>query len=149
MQTLKIEIPKGFVIDSIDKESGVIKLTEQPKNITDRIKTVDDVLEWHNLDKASFHRSCADLTDDEKAYRLLKLLAKALNQGWTPDWNNPNEYKYYPWFEMGGSSGFRVNGSVDWTSDSFVGSRLCYKTRELSNYAGNQFINLYKQFMTI
>jgi hypothetical protein len=112
MQTLRIEIPKGFVIDSIDKESGVIKLTEQPKNITERIKTVDDVLAWHNLDKASWARSCADLTDDEKAYRLLKLLAKALNQGWTPDWNNHNEYKYYPWFEMGGSPGFRFSAPV-------------------------------------
>jgi hypothetical protein len=149
MQTLRIEIPKGFVIDSIDKESGVIKLTEQPKNITERIKTVDDVLAWHNLDKASWARSCADLTDDEKAYRLLKLLAKALNQGWTPDWNNHNEYKYFPWFEMGGSSGFRFFGSVNWVSSSFVGSRLCYKTRELSDYAGKQFIDLYKQFMTI
>jgi hypothetical protein len=149
MQTLKIEIPKGFVIDSIDKESGVIKLTERPKNITERIKTVDDVLAWHNLDKASFDRSCADLSHDEKAYRLLKLLAKALNQGWTPDWNNSNEYKYFPWFEMGGPSGFRFDGSDYWDACSGVGSRLCYKTRELSDYAGKQFIDLYKQFMTI
>lgn len=149
MQTLKIEIPKGFVIDTIDKESGVIKLTEQPKNITERIKTIDDVLAWHNLDKASWARSCADLTDDEKAYRLLKLLAKALNQGWTPDWDNPNEYKYFPWFEMGGSSGFRFDASGHWRSASDVGSRLCYKTRELSDYAGKQFIDVYKQFMLI
>jgi hypothetical protein len=146
MQTLRIEIPKGFVIDSIDKESGVIKLTEQPKNITERIKTVDDVLAWHNLDKASWARSCADLTDDEKAYRLLKLLAKALNQGWTPDWNNHNEYKYYPWFEMGGSPGFRFLDSADWGSCSGVGSRLCFISEEVADYIAQQFIDLYRDY---
>ena len=94
-----------------------------------------------------FDRLTAKLDSDEKAYKLLKLIAITLNEGWTPDWNNDNQYKYYPWFYMGGSSGFRCSGCGDWRSGSDVGSRLCFKTRELAEYAANQFTETYKQFM--
>lgn len=32
----------------------------------------------------------------------LTIIARALNAGWVPDWNN-NEPKYWPWFDMSGS----------------------------------------------
>lgn len=148
--TLKIEIPKGYVIDSFDQKTGEIILKEQPKSITERIKTIDDVLADHGFTKEDFERITALFDEDEKTYRILKMLAKSLNEGWTPDWNNPAEDKYFPWFYLNdGSSGFRFSGSAEWSSGWDVGSRLCYKTRELSDYAGKQFIDVYKQFMLI
>lgn len=56
MQTLKIEIPKGYVIDSFDQKTGEIKFKEQPKSITERIKTIDDVLADHGFTKEDFER---------------------------------------------------------------------------------------------
>ena len=151
MQTLKIQIPQGYEIDSFDKLSGELKLkVQQPKKeVTERIKTFDDVLQDNGIDFGHFDYDCNELADDEIAYRKLKLIAKSLNEGWTPDWSNSNEYKYFPWFEMRGSSGFRFDGYDYWNSGSYVGSRLAFKTSKLAEYAGKQFQSIYEQFMII
>jgi hypothetical protein len=115
----------------------------------ERIKTVADVLEEHGYSEEHFIETTKGLTGDETAYRIIKMLAKTLNEGWEPDWSNQNEYKYYPWFEMRGSSGFRFGVYADWFTHSLVGSRLCFKSRELAEYAGKQFVDVYRDFMTI
>ena len=61
---------------------------------------------------------------------------------------NDNEYKYFPWFDMDNSSSagrFSFLDSDLLGSHSAVGSRLCFKSRELSNYAGNQFEDIYRK----
>lgn len=149
MQTLKIEIPSGFEVASFDSKTGELKLKEKSKNVLERIKTVADLLADHGMTQNEFDDDCIGLEEDEIAYRILKMLAKSLNEGWTPDWSNDEEYKYVPWFETGGSSGFRFYDFVVWSSRSVVGSRLCFKTRELAEHAGKHFTDVYKKFMTI
>ena len=39
------------------------------------------------------------------AHAKLVIIAKAINGDWVPDWNDWDQYKYYPWFEMGSPSG--------------------------------------------
>lgn len=146
---LKIEIPAGYEIDSIDKQSGEVQLRYSRGPATERIKTVADVLADHAITQEQFDQQCQGLEEDEKAYRIIKLLAKSLNEGWVPDWSNTSEYKYLPWFEMRGSSGFRFHVYGHWLSYSFVGSRLCFKSRALAEHAGQHFTEVYKQFMTI
>lgn len=149
METLKIQIPQGYEVESFDKNSGEIKFKEKPKSVLERIKSVDDLLAENRLTKAQFDKQCESLTDDEKAFRILKKLAVALNEGWTPDWNNQNQAKYYPWFEMGGSSGFRFGVCDHWRSGSDVGSRLCFKSREAAEHVGRQFVKLYKDYFVM
>lgn len=117
------------------------------KKVTERIKTIGDVLLDNDLTQPEFDIQCQGLPDDEIAYRLLKLLAKSLNEGWTPDWSDSNQHKYTPYFEMRGSSGFRFLYAGAWASGSYVGSRLCFKTSELAEYAGTQFRDVYERFM--
>jgi hypothetical protein len=78
----------------------------------------------------------------------LVIIAKAINGEWVPDWKDWNQYKYYPWFEMGSSSGVGFSCDVcgGWDTDSDVGSRLCFETREQAKYAGKQFEDLYKSY---
>jgi len=147
MKTLTINIPEGYLVDTFDQNTGEIRFKEKPKKLTERIKTVADVLADNGLTQEAFNARTEDLEKDEVAYQILKMLAKSLNEGWTPDWNNDNQYKYYPWFYMGGSSGFRFYDCGYWHSLSSVGSRLCFKSRELAEYAANQFTDTYKQFM--
>ncbi len=80
------------------------------------------------------------------AHAKLVIIAKAINGDWVPDWTNGEWDKYFPWFRMGSSSGvgFSFVGYDDWRSGSFVGSRLCFETREKAKYAGTQFEELYK-----
>lgn len=114
------------------------------EKITDRVKTFEDACnvtgDYPKSDRFT------EGTTDEIAYKKLKVIIAALNEGWTPDWNNSNEVKYYPWFEM--RSGFRlIRVDVSYGS-SDVGSRLCFRTRDLANYAVSQFPDLYKDFFT-
>ena len=129
MQTLKINIPDGFVIDKFNEQTGEVSFKPKAKlPAMQRIKTVNDVLIDNNINPDDFTDENANLTADEKAYKIIKLIAKSLNEGWTPNWNNNNEYK---------------------DSNSNVGSRLCFKSRDLAEYAANQFTDVYKQFMTL
>jgi hypothetical protein len=89
------------------------------------------------------------------AHYKLVIIAEALNEGWKPNWNDRSEYKYYPWFEVKASknkpsgSGLSFHGCGGWRSCASIGSRLCFKNRELAEYAGTQFIDLYNDFLTI
>lgn len=43
-KTLQIQIPEGFKIDNFDINSGVVKFTPIPKNIIERVKSIDDAI---------------------------------------------------------------------------------------------------------
>ena len=119
------------------------------KDIKERIKTFDDVIREPGDDPEEFKNAISIMEEpDEIAYVKLKLIAKALNEGWTPDWSNGEWDKWYPWFNMDDSSSagrFSFDGAAYQRSNSSVGSRLCFKSRELSNYAGNQFEDIYRK----
>ncbi|MCO6499108.1 MAG: hypothetical protein J5I47_01880 [Vicingus serpentipes] len=146
METLKIEIPKGFEVKDFNKKTGEITFKEKPKEVTERIKTVDDVLNDNGVTMSELDKMFKGVPEHFKHQYIAELLCKSLKEGWEPDWDNSNEYKYYPWFVMS-SSGFRYNDCVGWSAGSAVGSRLCFKSRKLAVYAGEQFTELYKQFM--
>ncbi|MDI6034015.1 hypothetical protein QLS91_13115 [Flavobacterium sp. LB2P84] len=122
------------------------------KEVKDRIKNFDDVLEDNGISREDFETSCKGLEPDEVAYRMAKLVCITFNEGWLPDWTNSNEYKYYPWFNMSSSSGvgFSYIDYVCWTTFSGVGSRLCFKSADLSKHVGKLFEQeIYKPLFTI
>lgn len=152
MQTLKINIPKGFVIDKFDETTGEVSLKPTPKVVTERIKTFDDVLKENGTTIEEFEKSCKGLEPDEIAYKKAKLVCLAYNEGWIPNWNNSNEYKYYPYFKMGSSSGvsFSCYDFDGWITSSNVGSRLCFKSSDLAKHAGKLFEQeIYKPLLII
>lgn len=84
------------------------------------------------------------------AHYKLVIIAESLNEGWVPNWLDYNEYKYYPWFEMKKSgAGFSAVCYHSWADDSVIGSRLVFKSRDLAEYAGKQFIKLYNSYMML
>jgi len=125
------------------------KETFAKRNFTD-IKTFEDACDELGI----VNNSCRPIFDDEEdpdeiAYKKLKVIVKAINQGWTPYWSDGDQIKWWPYFNL--SSGFGFSGSAygcDGT-DTFVGSRLCFETEAKSNYCAKQFIDLYEQFLTI
>lgn len=90
-----------------------------------------------------------------EAYYKLVIIAKALNEGWKPNWNDSDECKYYPWFDVDATAeqtsgvGLSYNVSSYDYSHSFVGSRLMFKTAELAKYAGKQFNELYADYFLL
>lgn len=116
--------------------------------VTDRIKTYEDAcreLGFDPNDELSDDEMYQfGFTKDEIALRRIKVITKALNEGWQPDWNNANQKKWYPWFRMS-SGGFVFDDAGYDNSSARAGyaSRLCFKTEELARYAGEQFAKLY------
>lgn len=112
------------------------------------IKTFEDACEELGIDPSDFNFE-RDMPDDI-AYKKLKIVIKAINQGWEPDWNDTNQRKWYPWFNVR-SSGFGFSGSYCVCDRTFasVGSRLCFESEAKSTHAANQFVDLYNQFLTI
>lgn len=109
------------------------------------------------------------------AYTRLAIIAEALNEGWRPEYTE-DEYRYYPWFGLytqeeydnmddedkercrfvgrsdvyANASGGLVYASANSGSahsNSDVGSRLAFKSRELAIYCGKQFIEIWINYL--
>lgn len=138
----------GSIFDYFYKE-------EDYEEITDRVKTYEDACKVLGVEPINEQNAKAQgFRSDEIARRKLETIAAALNEGWKPDWNNTDQYKYYPYFYIqenanGASAGLScasTNSAATYTY-AFFGSRLCFYASRLARYAGNQFTDLYEQIL--
>lgn len=90
------------------------------------------------------------------AYYKLIIITHSLNEGWEPDFSDWNQWKYWNWFyveskDSGAYAGFAsaLTDSAASYSIALLGSRLCFKTRELAEYARENFLDLYLEFLFI
>jgi len=156
METLKIQIPEGFTVEAFDKTTGEIVLAPKPVDIKESIKCIDDAIKELGDDDPEVLDLLVlqkyNVSDHILYNQMLVVIVKALNEGWVPDWQNDDEWKYFPYFYMDDSSSpgrFSFYDSGAQFSLSNVGSRLCFKSRELSDYATNQFLEIYQKVFTI
>ena len=118
------------------------------------IKTFEDACKAINVEPTIIPDFSLFPESDQEAmiaHAKLIIIAQAINGDWVPDWTNGEWDKYYPWFKMGSPSGggFSYLVFVSWYTTSHVGSRLCYKSRDLAIYAGQQFTDIYEDFLTL
>lgn len=121
-------------------------MKKENKKITELVKTFEDARKLTGRpDVPDFSNLPTDMRKHFEAQYKMIVIAEALNEGWIPDWDNYNEYKYYPWFEISPSS-FAFRGSSYGSAIAYAGSgsRLKFRTRELANYAAEQFIDIWK-----
>lgn len=120
-------------------------------NITDRIKNYEDacdLLGFNPLNEAKLID--LGLTKREIAYYKLIIIIKALNEGWIPNVCDNNNCRWYPYFCPNGSpSSFVFGNSNCGNSSAHAGSgfRLSLKNKELSDYCGKQFLELWKEYI--
>lgn len=73
------------------------------------IKSYEDACKVLGVQPISENAVAAFPAEDRKsmlAYHKLTIIARAINGGWKPDWNNRSQYKYYPvfYYEIAGLS---------------------------------------------
>ena len=115
-------------------------------SIIEKIKTFEDAMEaTGRKEMPDFSSFPEDMRKHFEALFKMVVIVEALNEGWKPDWDDYNECKYYPWFEMSPSS-FAFDGSGCDYGDACAGSgsRLKLKSRELAKYCGEQFKDIWK-----
>ena len=150
-------------------------ITERIKTFEDACKELGSdhplVLAYQNTNLRD-----AEVANDNKdiiAYMKLRIIVAALNEGWEPQFI-PGEYRWFPYFvlytkdeidEMDEKTWacvvFRsysvayASGGVSYAYSGYdsasvyanIGSRLAFKTDDLAEYAGKQFIEIYADFM--
>lgn len=152
MQTLKIEIPEGFKIDNFDINSGVVKFTPIPKDIFERVQSLQDAINElgeTDVEVAELRKLViANITSHILYRQQAVVIAKALNEDWVPDFSNLEQTKYEPWFEFNSSAdGFLRYNYLGRGTSTDVGSLLCFKSRELAEYFGKQFIEIHRKYL--
>lgn len=122
-------------------------------NITDRVKSFEDACQVLGI-STNVPEVKGLPRKHQKAiianYKLI-VIAEALNEGWKPNWQDSDEYKYYPWFDMSNPAGVscsNANGTASYTSAN-IGSRLCLKNRELAIYFGQTFTDLFNDSLLL
>lgn len=110
---------------------------------------------------------------DILAYLKLRIIAAALNEGWEPKFTK-DEWRYYPYFYVltkeeyehlkdedkgrcvgrsnvdafaNGGLVFAVTVSGSANSYTYNGVRLAFRTKELAQYAGKQFLDIWADFI--
>lgn len=146
----------------------------KPEDIRERIKTFGDAAKAVGIiDVVDWEENYANLEPDILAYFKLRIICKALNEGWVPTFKK-GEKRYYPWFwlytqeeindmkceekqernlqlaKIGAYAGFAYasSNSVPSNTNARIGSRLCFKYSELATYCGKQFTDLWMTFTT-
>lgn len=142
---------------SVKLTDAVTKLNEARELVADfidqqiaedwRVKSFNDACDRLGLDPNSI-LTAAD-TSDEAAYKKLKVIAKAINNGWEPDWDDTDQKKWWPWFRLSSGFGFGHSDFSYVSSNAGVGSRLCFESKEKCDYAATNFIGIYEDFLTI
>ena len=84
------------------------------------------------------------------ALNKLFTIAQAWNKedGFVPDFTDPKQDKWFPWFEYNKNvAGFvyATIGSTPTAGHTLIGSRLCFKTSERAAQFGKQFAELYNK----
>jgi len=135
------------------------------EDIRERVKSYVDachVLGISDLEEPEVIADGGLMRSDEIARRKLEVITEALNEGWRPDWNNTNQYKYFPYFRIlpgqgkdpdgkpdGAYAGLAIASTNNAASDTYAnfGSRLCFRDPEIAAYAGDTFRDLYAQIL--
>ena len=162
---LEIEIPEG---KTAVWRNGILTLIDEPeKDVRKRIKTFEDACHEIGIDAEAWNRDkiSLGLEPDVLAFLKLRIIVKALNEGWEPRFTE-DECRYYPWFIL--YTGEEKSRVVYWSynyayalggvsyafaySDSSstyasIGVRLAFKTSELAAYCGRQFLDIWADFV--
>lgn len=170
---LEIEIPEG---KTAVWRNGILTLIDEPeKDVRKRIKTFEDACHEIGIDAEAWNRDkiSLGLEPDVLAFLKLRIIVKALNEGWEPQFTE-DECRYYPWlilytgeeynkldeeeksrvvyrsnfyaFALGGVSyAYAYDDSS--LPNASIGVRLAFKTSELAAYCGRQFLDIWADFV--
>ena len=123
------------------------------KSIQYRIKSYEDACRELGIDPEDLPEVDNCEPEDQAsiiAFYKLAIIARALNEGWKPNWKDSSEYKWFPWFTVerdAAGVGSSPTSSAAATANANVGSRLCCKSDELATYFGKQFENLWSDYL--
>lgn len=111
----------------------------------DTIKTVEDAFQATGRPQVDFSNVPEDLKEFFESTYNAVVVTEALNDSKKPDWDNWNERKWRPWFNMSASAfGLCASYCGDTYSTAGSGSRLQNIDEETAEYSATQFVDVWK-----
>lgn len=160
--------------NDIAEEAKPKNIMERVRTFEDACRTLGEehpmVLAYQNT---KIHITDYFGTDDVIAYLKLRIICAALNEGWEPKFTT-DEYRWFTWFELftqqelddmseeqrsrvvarsnyhayayGGVAYASANNAAS-SAHTAYGSWLAFKSKELAEYCGKQFIDIWADFV--
>ena len=168
---------KEFMKQLFGADTFASNVMERVKTFQDAVNELGDdnplVQQFVCICNIAFNNSGVKLDADIIAYLKLRIITAALNEGWEPQFTE-DEYRYYPYFylitkeeyeqlsdeekgrcvgrsnDVANAYGGLVYANSYYGSASsytYDGVRLAFRTSELAEYAGKQFIDIWADFV--
>lgn len=176
-KTVVLEIPADKKVEWQEVDGKMVAVLVDDKDerpVTERVKTFEDACKEVGIDAEKWLEEHKDDDVNLLAFLKIRIIVEALNEGWKPKFDG-EEYRYAPYFYyytkeevdnmdedeksrllyVGGDAS---NGSVCGLSasdgdvafsdsDAYIGARLALKSRDLALYCGNQFYEIWIDFL--
>lgn len=176
-KTVVLEIPADKKVEWQEVDGKMVSVLVDDKDelpVTERIKTFEDACKEVGIDAEKWLEEHKDDDVNLLAFLKIRIIVEALNEGWKPKFDG-EEYRYAPYFyyytkedvdnmdedeksrllsvgspaPYGSLCGLSASFASRGFSFSFasVGARLALKSRDLALYCGNQFYEIWIDFL--
>lgn len=105
------------------------------------VNPMEEVYIFNGTTESDFEELYKNIPPNIKATAQEEMIVNFYNRGEKVDWNNPNQYKYYPWFYLGDKFCFNF---VGYYHNAAASSRICFLREEDCKEAVNKFIHIYE-----
>jgi|ERR1035437_2959065 hypothetical protein len=111
----------------------------------EKVKTVEDAFQTTGRPQVDFSNVPEDLKVYFESIYKGVVITEALNDAKKPNWDDWNEPKWRPWFNMSASVfGLHATNCDDTISNAGSGSRLQNIDEETAEYSATQFVEVWK-----
>lgn len=124
------------------KDVKITLTKEQVDAIKRNSNPMTEVYAFHNTTEEEFIKLYANVSDFAKHQEVERMIVNFYNKGEVPDFNNKNQVKYTPYFNLGDS--FSYHDYDDWFTTSDSSARLCFLRLEDLKDAVVKFIEQYR-----
>ena len=144
IELTKSEIDEMFQASNSAQLEVLKKFFTGSKDIRDKVKSFLDACNILDVDPKSVYRSSDSQTD--VAFKKLKIIIKALNEGWWPNFEDDKQFKYWNYFKLKGGFSYCTTSYNATTTD--VPSALLLKSNKLAVYVSEIALEEYKILYT-
>ena len=142
IELTQAEVDEMFKVSDASQTKVLKKFFKIPLDIRSKVNSFLDACSVLNINPNTVYSERDDKID--KAFKRLKIMVKALNEGWYPNWENEKEYKWMNYFQM--KVGFSCWTTYDCVTHTQVPSALCLKNKELALHLIEIAIEDYKEY---
>ena len=142
IELTQTEVDEMFNASDASQTKVLKKFFSRPKDIRDKVKSFLDACSVLSINPNTVYSETDSI--DDKAFKRLKIMIKALNEGWYPNWDDENEYKYMNYFKMKG--GFSFWDTDIYSTTTFVPSALSLKNKDLALHMIEIALEDYKEY---